>query len=290
MLRVLLLLASSIVVLAAAGFPGIQTQMPQSAVKSGAFKQQNEFSKGQLPISKNKTEVTIPLKNWSILSFPFEIKEVKKATNSGSSQTGMQDVDFASLNEQGSQQQPKQQQSIPQDGTVVFDVGLNTISIFPKEAADIKLTVWRSNGFPIMLDLKTTEDTKAASYFEFVDGYGADKSEAQAFEGSSHVGVIAELIKGLYNHVPPKGYKVEQDAFKQEMSGIAIDGVFTLLGDRYLAQEVRLTNKTKNEITLYEEMFYEPGIFSVSFENDTLKPGESTRTFFIRSLNATGAK
>ena len=74
------------------------------------------------------------------------------------------------------------------------------------------------------------------------------------------------------------------------MSGIAIDGVFTLLGDRYLAQEVRLTNKTKNEITLYEEMFYEPGIFSVSFENDTLKPGESTRTFFIRSLNATGAK
>lgn len=282
MLRVSLLAVSSSFVLYAGTLSQIEAPVGVATAKILADKKTYETG-GLIPISKNKTTIEIPVNSWTILSFPFEIKDIDRASTSLQRQaTG--DVDFSSLND-GTQQPQKTQQPIPsQNDSTTINVGTNTVSIFPREHTDIKLAVWRTTGYPVLLDIKTSDDKKQA-YFEFVDGYGVDKKDTGEFEANEHTKIIAELIKATYNRKPPKGYRVESDTFKTKVGGLEITGILSLIGERYLSQEIKIANNTGAEITLYEELFYEKGFFAVSFENDTLKPGESCRAFVIRGTN-----
>lgn len=168
-------------------------------------------------------------------------------------------------------------------GTKALDVkrSSHTISIYPRKFGDMTFLVWGGKE-PVMLKIKVTKDKRGPTHMKFLD-YSKDEEEAKVLEKTSHEKVITVLTKHLYNKKTPKGYTAKARSKTFRIGKVKMKLVRSIVGDGYRADEWLVKNGYKQTKRFHEEMFYNPGIYSVSLEDDVLAPNEATRMFVVRN-------
>ena len=249
-----------------------------------------------IPIS-NSTTIYVPLKQFSVIAFPFKITGKKPSpfyttvkiksdqkkidNNSTIAIPSMSKPLIASRfkDKKNKKSELKKSKSAP----ITIDVGNNNIQLYPLTTGHIEFIVWGYEKYPILLKI-IVDPELGENYYNFID-YDEKPKSAKKFESDSHEKIISKLTKALFNRKEPKGYKKESFYSKFTSGDFEFVLVQGFYGKRYIGEEWIVTNladKTKQYAKLYPEMFFNDEIYSVSFENDILMKGESTRMFMIR--------
>jgi len=159
----------------------------------------------------------------------------------------------------------------------------HTISIYPKKFGETNILIWGHKSYPVMLKIKVVPSKKGSAYIKFLD-YEEAQEEAAVLEKTSHEKIIVTLTKYLYKRKTPKGYSSTSSGRTYRNGKIRMKLVRSIIGKEYRGDEWLVKNTYKTTKKLYEEIFYNDGIYSVSLENDVLKPKETTRLFVIRKV------
>jgi len=157
----------------------------------------------------------------------------------------------------------------------------HTISVYPRKFGETTFLIWGGKD-PVMLKIKVTKNMRGPTYMKFID-YSRDKEQAKVLEKTSHEKIITILTKHLYNKSTPKGYISKSISKTFRIAKVKMKLVRSIIGNGYRADEWLVKNGYKQTKRFHEEMFYNPGIYSVSLEDDVLAPNEATRMFVVRS-------
>jgi len=258
------------------------------------------LSAKDIPLKDVQT-LYIPLKAYSVIEFPFEIAGQPKTSNffsvvqkkkevipqqesiaipKLSSQAG---TPPANKNAKGKGGQAPQTSS-----PVVVDFGKNSLQLFAKKVGHFDVVVW-GHKYPVILRI-IVDEKLGGQHYTFVD-YDTEEKNAAAFESDPHEKVLEKLNVSLYNNETPKGYKALEYVAKFTEGDYQYILIQTLFGKDYIGEEWRLKRLTSCKkpdqqedegCNLYPGMFDLKGIYSVSFEQNRLAKGESTRMFIIR--------
>lgn len=252
-----------------------------------------------VPLVKQIT-FQIPLKEFSIIEFPFEIKShdfspfVSLASNNNTSNGTLisrnDNTDEYALPSSDKTQQAQKPGTPPAPPInsakkpIEWQKGKNFFKFYPRKAGETQLVVFGYEKFPIIINLKVVEDKEHADdrLLKFID-MNEHKEVAQKFESSTHDKVVINITKALYANEPIKGYEV---ATKQREF---IDGSlrFRLIkayqGKLYSGVEYLVTNLGAENIALDAEIFKaQKGIYGITFTHDILEPNSQTRLFIIK--------
>ena len=159
--------------------------------------------------------------------------------------------------------------------------GSHTISIYPRKFGEMTLLIWGGKD-PVMLKIKVAKGNKGPTYMKFID-YSKDNGKAKVLEKTSHEKIITILTKHLYNKSTPEGYISKSANRTFRIAKVKMRLVRSIIGNGYRADEWLVKNEYKQTKRFHEEMFYNPGIYSVSLEDDVLAPNETTRMFVVRN-------
>ena len=247
-----------------------------------------------IPISNTMT-IYVPLKQFSVIAFPFKItgkksssfyttvkveKKQKKSNEHSDIKIPSMDKPLISSrfkDKKGIKKKKERKRS--KKAPIKIDVGNNNVQIYPLATGHIELIIWGYKKYPIML--KIIVDPKLGeNYYNFVD-YNTKPKSVKKFESDSHEKILAKITKALFLGKSPKGYKKETFYSKFTSDNLEFVLVQGFYGKRYIGEEWIGTNKS-DKIKLYPEMFFNDDIYSVSFENNILNKGESTRIFIVR--------
>lgn len=157
----------------------------------------------------------------------------------------------------------------------------HTISIYPRKFGEMTFLVWGGRD-PVMLKIKVTKNKKGPTHMKFLD-YSKSEQQAKVLEKTSHEKVITILVKHLYNKKTPKGYTAKARSKTFRIGKVKMKLVRSIVGDGYRADEWLVKNGYRQTKRFHEEMFYNPGIYAVSLEDDVLAPNEATRMFVVRN-------
>lgn len=254
----------------------------------------------EVPLVKN-INIYIPYKEFSVIEFPFKIKgydftpfvytkEVKTKKDTSVDPTSYKAPSLPSSKKNVSNrakvkrlvQQRLALKKAKAGSPINVAKGKNLFRLYPKKVGKTELLVWGYKKFPIMINLIITKDiTKANKLISFID-LSQNLKKAGDFESSYHDKVVIKITNALYNNSLPRGYK--EDVIKKEYfsNSIHIVLIKRYLGRRYMGEEYILTNKSGKTISLNSEMFENKGIYGVTFINNVLSPGGSTRVFIVR--------
>lgn len=238
-------------------------------------------------------EIQIPIGNFTVLDFPFDIKGVSKATfipkyhiKRMQDKESLEDTSLPPLKNDSFLPPPKKNKKKNQKkrpSSVVVKRGKNTLTIFPKRFGTLNLIVWGYK-YPVLIKFKVIKGD-GDRYFRFLDT-DVKKSYAEEFEAVPHEKVITKLIRYLFNNKTPKGYDNIVSPQEYEKSGLHFTFVRSIRGKRYKGDEWIVQNISDKTIKLYEEMFYAHGVYAVALENDVIKPLEKVRLFIVSSLDS----
>lgn len=242
-----------------------------------------------LPVTPT-TNITIKAGQFSTITFPFDIKHIEKSPFIASTDpriisgvSGDEVIDSEALMNAESLPQPgkKPTQASKEKKSITMKKAKRTISVYPNRLGSTELIVY---GYKFPLHIKLlVRDEAGAGHFNFEDYETEDKYKASHFEMVSHEKVISKLLKYAFNDMVPAGYSAVNMSKSYKKVGIDFNLNKKLKGDGYEVRTWTLKNDNKEEITLYSEMFYTDGIYAVSFENNVLKRGESTRMFIVQA-------
>jgi len=253
-----------------------------------------------VPLVKN-IDIYIPYKEFSVIEFPFEVKgydftpfvytksigiKKDKSIDPTSYKAPSLQPSVKSLsNRKKVTKLVKQRLAMKKaknSSPINVAKGKNLFRLYPKKVGKTELLVWGYKKFPIMINLIITKDvTKANKLISFID-LSQDLKKAEDFESTYHDRVIVKITKALYANSLPRGYKEEitkKEFFSNTLHVVLIK---RYLGRRYMGEEYIVINKNDKTISLDSKMFEGNGIYGITFINNILSPGSSTRVFVVR--------
>lgn len=256
----------------------------------------------EVPIMKTVT-INIPKGEYSILDFPFEIKEIqmkafkyKKLVTKKIEITENTNVEEkVTLNKKGDI--PTKQTT---GNTLGIEKGKNVISFRPQIFGTTEMIIWGYKNFPLIIKIEVVEPEEADKYIKFVETID-NKKDVIKFESSAHEKIIENIVKHLYDEnyeSKPAGYEsivrntsyfVEVKNKEKEVIGHLKNSLIReIIGRDYLGQvwNINFVSNEKNQektiINLYEEMFDEDGIYGVSLESYSINENNGTRVMVVR--------
>ena len=236
---------------------------------------------------------------FTVVEFPFKIKGVQSATfipkykivkkrhtvtTSSALDNATSDVDGKAKKDTDimSNKPPAEEKvvkSADKKKYISIKKGTNTLTLYPRKYGTLKLIVWGYE-YPINLKIVVAKEG-ITSYYEIID-YTKKKKKVEAFESVPHEKVIVKLIRSMFNHKTPTGYDSETIDAPFSDQNITFTQTSNYIGRSYIAQEFSVTNMRHESIRLYEELFYNEGIYAVALEATDLKYKESTRLFIVK--------
>ena len=274
----------------------------------------------EVPIMKTVT-VNIPVKEYSILDFPFKVKDVqtKSFTYRTKVTHKVKKSELKNIKKQGISLSRKSldlnkntKKAIKSNDVLGFERGVNVLTFKPKYIGFAEMIIWGYEEFPIILKVNVVEPNKADKYVKFVELI-EKKKDVTKFESNAHEKIIEKITRYLYDEnykSKPSGYEsiVRKDIYdvevlnnKKEVVAIVRNTLIReIIGRNYLGQvwnvnlvgfkkktlfgmmEDKFVVDEKLELNLYEEMFDEDGIFSVSLETYKITKDHGTRVMVVR--------
>lgn len=239
------------------------------------------------------TNLTIKKGSHSYLAFPFEITGVKKTpfvTEVTASEGLRADsiINSEELLNANSLPVPSKRgskgQAAPVSKSISMEQAKNSVDIFPLKSGTTQIVVYGHKKFPMHINL-TVSEKAGASHFFFVDTRkvnGYDQGRALKFEMVSHEKIVSKLMKYAFNNKVPSGYSQTRLGKTYDRKGMRFQLHKKLKGKDYELNEWLVKNTGNGTVTLYEEMFYQNGIYAIAFENNRLNTGEATRMFIVQ--------
>lgn len=113
----------------------------------------------------------------------------------------------------------------------------------------------------------------------------ADKAESYNWEVShAYVDALKELIKAMYNRIPPDGYKVEK--INKQVTPLwdktSLKHIERYYGASLIGDVYELRNLSNDPMTVKPNEFYSEGILAVSVDTETLEKGKSTFVYIVK--------
>lgn len=117
----------------------------------------------------------------------------------------------------------------------------------------------------------------------------ADKSEAYNWETShAYVDALKELIKAMYNNIPPDGYKIEK--INKQVTPLwdktSLKHLERYYGALLIGDIYELKNLGDSAMVVKPSEFYSKGILAVSVDTETLGKGQKTFVYIVRQSSA----
>jgi len=254
-----------------------------------------------IPIMKT-IEVNIPVNEYSIIDFPFKIKELQTKTFNYKTVVTKQVPLEQKSSANGISLSKKDEIKKPQvkNDILGLEKGLNVLTFKPKSLGFAEMIVWGYELFPIILKINVVEAQNGDKYLKFVEIL-ENKNEIQKFESSSHEKIIEEITRHLYDEkysskpvgyesiVRNASYSVNVLGKNKEIIGVIKNTLIReIVGRDYLGQvwNVNFIPSSEEywstEIQLYEEMFDDDGVYGVSLETYGVTKEHGTRVMVIR--------
>lgn len=257
------------------------------------------LSAKDFPIMKTMT-VNIPLGEYSILDFPFKIVDVQTKTFNYKTKI-IKKIAKESQVKTASKAliDLKRKTPIKPKGNVMgMTRGVNVLTFRPKHTGFTELIIWGFEEFPIILKINVKDEFIADKHLNFIQTIDSNK-EVKKFEANSHEKIIEKIVKHLYDEnykSKPSGYETISgnsiysveitDENKEVIGVLEVSLLRELLGRNYIGQvwNVKIKELVDEDVsvTLYEEMFDEDGIFSVSLETYSISKEHGTRVMIVR--------
>jgi len=245
-----------------------------------------------LPVVQT-TNIIIKRGEFTTISFPFNIKHIEKSpfvtkTSLPGNANADSVINSEALLNASSLPQPsngaKKAEVKPENKNIQMKQGKDRISVLPYSLGSTELIVYGHDSIDMHIHLTVREDA-GADHFSF-QNYRKDNKEKRAlatkFEMVSHEKTISKLMKYVYNNLVPDGYSEARMSKTYNRNGMRFNLHKKVVGEEYQVNEWILKNTAKGRVTLYEEMFYVDGVFAISFDNDVLNSGESTRMIVVQ--------
>jgi len=237
-----------------------------------------------IPLVQN-LEIYIPVKELSVIEFPFLIKE-KKFTPF---------VYKVKLNKIGNKSDPlKSAVKLPKISSTngftihqpvsvknIFTRNKNFAQFYPRYEGSTEVIIWGYKKYPILLKLIATKDKKKTNrYIKFID-YDKSFKVRKDFADLSHEKLCSRLIYLLYNNKVPGGFKVESEHKEYKSKNFDFILIKSIIGKYYSATEYKITNISDKKIKLNEPMFASAYTYAISIVNRDLNPNETTKIFVV---------
>lgn len=249
-----------------------------------------------IPIQE-KMEINIPINKWSILEFPFKIKDKtftafkRKVVKIEKKEKKINKPELKkpqSIVVNGKELQvaakPKKE-VVENKKSLHVDGSENIIRFLPKNEGSLEMVLWGYDEFPIIFTINTVAEEDSPSedmqqYFRFKD-YKIEDKKAITFETDTHYKILEKLLKALFTEEIPRGFKqkITKKFFNNQL--IQMNSLFSYVGYNYIGETWLVTNISPERINLYEEMFSQKGVFLISLESDYLNTGDSARVWII---------
>lgn len=254
--------------------------------------------------------ISIPVKEYSIIEFPFIIKDIqfnaftykkmiqKKVPvkkNIAIKNSGVKKITLS---------KKTKAKKLPTKGAknlLGMTKGKNVITFKPKFKGYLEMIIWGHKDFPIILKIKVVDKKYGSQNIKFVN-LTENRHAVIEFESSSHEKIIEKIVKHLYNkglNPKPSGYA---NVIRKEVYDVAVmvgnKKIATLrntlireiVGRGYVGQ-VWNVNVLKNKeeipkdfkIHLYEDMFLSDGVYAVSLETYDINIAHGTRVMIVRA-------
>lgn len=218
-----------------------------------------------------RTELSIPItkEKHTIIEFPFEIKAEFGEFEAKATQ------EEAETLEVDKQRQPVS--IIQKENRLVINSSLN---------GKAEAIIWGSP-YPVVLNITIGNSKNNPGYYVIKeqDSYARQGSNVKKLENNNHEKVISILTAAMYKDKKPKGYekKDKKKICKYKELGLTLVHVYSLEGDHYVGERWEVKNEDKKKtLNLYEEMFYVPDVYSVSFLANPIGPKKSTSMYIVR--------
>jgi len=267
------------------------------------------FSK-ELPMMQ-KIDLYMTVKGFSIVEFPFKIKdkkfgpfsyqrEVKQKTKPDTKKASKQD------NEAKTKEDPLAGVKLPKsimaykkklnrrkkkmakagktplnsnNQPIKITSGDNFIQFYSKIEGKTELVVYGYKKYPMIINLIFTKNKMANSFIRFTDI--DDTFAKNPLKGAIHDRICTQLIYDLYNNINPTGYKVSSPYHEYKQLGLKFVLVKELVGQSYKAVEYRVTNISGGNLSVKEPDYTSGNSYAVSILNRELKKDEATRLFIV---------
>ncbi len=255
-----------------------------------------------MPLVQNLT-VYIPVKQFSVLEFPFLIKEkrftpfVYKVRQSEEDSPDFQDplknkIELPKLNNNGFTKQQvmtdvrkklhlKQQVQKSSQKPFTASWGKNFVQLYANTPGQTEVVIWGYSKYPILLTLVVTRDkTKADTYIKFVN-YDKKFTANENFKHDTHEKICSKLIYFLYNNITPSGFKVQTQHKIYKSKNLQFILIKSIVGRFYSAIEYKVTNISGRKLKLNEPDFASNDTYAISIVNRDFKSGETTKMFVV---------
>lgn len=259
-----------------------------------------------VPLMKTVT-VNIPKGEYSILDFPFELKEIQtKAFSYKRTVKKKVEVLDAKINDVQEKITLNKKNEVSNEPKSVsgnalgLEKGLNVLTFRPQHFGSAEIIIWGYENFPIILKVEVVEPKEADKYIRFVEVVD-NKKDVIKFESSPHEKIIENIVKHLYDEnyeSKPAGYESIVRNFSYEVAVLGKDKkpigtlknslIREIIGRDYLGQVWNVNfvpdekHKENTNIMLYEEMFDEDGVYGVSLESYSINKENGTRVMVVR--------
>lgn len=254
-----------------------------------------------IPMSPT-TEIIIKKGKFSAITFPFDIVSIDKSPfvskESDNVEVGTQQeiqTDPVINSEQlvNSEKLPAPGEvSLKAKGPIAMKQDKRMISLFPNKLGTTELTIYGNKEYVMHVSV-IVKDKSGADHFNFVGNSGqrfssvnefeeGNGEDTKSFEMVEHEEVISKLIKYAYSNSTPDGYIAKNASNSYERAGLKFTLQKKTIGDSYELDTWIVKNVKQGKVNLYPEMFYQDGIYSVSFINPRIEYGEATKMFIVR--------
>lgn len=251
--------------------------------------------------------INIPKSNYSVVEFPFKIKDLqinsfvasvkKKISVKDQAPIGTKKpvLNFSKSNNAGASSKPV----IKKVNYLNMTKGVNVLTFKPNTYGYSQMVVWGYKPYPIILTIHVVKQNKGYQFFKFVPVI-QNSNRVQEFESMPHEKIIASIVKYLYarniNPKPPGYYDAVAhqtytvDIYKHgNVVGHLVSNLrWETIGRNYIGQ-VWLVNVIPNKnynkpiyVRLYSKMFAAKGIYAVSINRYTISPGRGTEVMIVR--------
>ena len=261
----------------------------------------------EMPITQTM-EIVIPYREFSILEFPFNIKDLKFAPFESKKIIKKSKKEDDILDKKLSMPKlskkpntninalPPSIKSLKQRKNPInfFDKkpkpiqitkGKRYLQFYPLKAGKTELTVWGYK-YPLLIKLIVAEQgVEANKYIKFLDYDNEFEKQNDEFKRNSHEKICTKLIYYLYNNKIPKGFKVTSPYSINSDKNLKYVLVRSIQGKQYSGNEYHITNISGKNLNLLEPMFASKDTYAVAIENRHLKSGESTKLFIVSPAN-----
>ncbi|WP_181882632.1 MULTISPECIES: type-F conjugative transfer system secretin TraK [unclassified Helicobacter] len=228
-----------------------------------------------------RTELVLPItqEKYTVIEFPFEIRAEFGEFEAMLSQEEADSLATASNSQNAAEQ--RQPISITQKE--------NKLIINSSITGKAEAIIW-GGPYPVVVNIVVnSKKNKNSSVGYYVireqDVYVRNGSNIKRLENNSHEKVLSIVTAAMYKDKKPKGYELKniKKTYKYKDLGITLIHVYTLEGDHYLGEKWEIMNDDKKKsLNLYEEMFYAPNIYSISFLANPIEPKKSTSMYIVR--------